>query len=235
MGGMAEKPPPPYHNQRRRPPPPPPPKRPQKPLRRAPFGGRVEMLLSFTKFTHAMLATMRIDLANRAGEVGRHGLQLVHAAARFASAAAVWLLVSLACARLARIRRSTRSPPYSRHSPTSANSLLLGGSESGRERAIPCGSYSSKTAYRTFFHGKMALPGVTNVWNSFAPLKFKMHAWLSLQWRCWTADHRRRRGLPMHIMCPLCGSQEETIDHLTLQWSLCAGGLDRGRDEAQVV
>jgi hypothetical protein len=85
------------------------------------------------------------------------------------------------------------------------------------QQAIPCGSYSSKTANQTFFHGKMALPGVTNVWNSFAPLKFKMHAWLSLRQRCWTVDRRRRRGLPTHIMCLLCGSQEETIDHLTLQ------------------
>jgi hypothetical protein len=51
----------------------------------------------------------------------------------------------------------------------------------------------------------------------FAPLKFKMHAWLALRRRCWTADHRRRRGLPTHIMCPLCGTQKETLDHLTLQ------------------
>jgi hypothetical protein len=69
------------------------------------------------------------------------------------------------------------------------------------------GRFSSKSAYRTLFHGTVALPGAANVWNLFAPLKFKRHAWLALRRRCWTADRRRRRGLRTHIMCPLCGSR----------------------------
>jgi hypothetical protein len=84
------------------------------------------------------------------------------------------------------------------------------------------GSYTSKSAYLTLFHGTTALAGAANVWNSFAPLKHKFHAWLALRRRCWTADHRRRRGLPTHIMCPLCGSHEETIDHITLQCPFAA-------------
>jgi hypothetical protein len=79
------------------------------------------------------------------------------------------------------------------------------------------GRFSSKSAYRTLFHGMVALPGAANVWNSFAPLKFKMHAWLALRWRGWTADRIRRRGLRTHILCPLCGSRQETLDHITLQ------------------
>jgi hypothetical protein len=79
------------------------------------------------------------------------------------------------------------------------------------------GRFSSSTTYRTLFHGTTPLPGAANVWNSFAPLKFKMHAWLALRRRCWTADRRRRRGLQTHIMCPLCGSRAETLDHITLQ------------------
>jgi hypothetical protein len=79
------------------------------------------------------------------------------------------------------------------------------------------GVFTAKTAYLTLFHGTTALAGAANVWNSFAPLKHKMHAWLALRRRCWTADRRRRRGLPTHIMCPLCGSHEETIDHISLQ------------------
>jgi hypothetical protein len=74
------------------------------------------------------------------------------------------------------------------------------------------GCYTSKSAYRVLFHGRAAMPGAANVWNAFAPLKFKLHAWLALHRRCWTADRRRRRGLRTHIVCPLCGSQEETID-----------------------
>jgi hypothetical protein len=34
---------------------------------------------------------------------------------------------------------------------------------------------------------------------------------------CWTADHRLRRGLVMHIICPLCGTACETLDHNSLQ------------------
>jgi hypothetical protein len=79
------------------------------------------------------------------------------------------------------------------------------------------GRFSSKSAYRALFHGTVALPGAANVWNSFAPLKFKMHAWLALRRRCWTADRRRHRGLRTHIMCPLCGTRHETLDHITLQ------------------
>jgi hypothetical protein len=79
------------------------------------------------------------------------------------------------------------------------------------------GRYSSKSAYLTLFQGKTALPGAAQVWESFAPLRFKMHAWLALRRRCWTADRRRRRGLPTHILCPLCGTSPETLDHITLQ------------------
>jgi hypothetical protein len=79
------------------------------------------------------------------------------------------------------------------------------------------GSFSSKSAYLTLFHGTTALPGAANVWNSFAPLKFKLHAWLALRRRCWTADRRRKRGLPTHILCPLCGTSEGTLDHVTLR------------------
>jgi hypothetical protein len=43
-------------------------------------------------------------------------------------------------------------------------------------------------AYLTLFHGTTALPGATNVWHSFAPLKYKLHGWLALRRRCWTAD-----------------------------------------------
>jgi hypothetical protein len=102
-------------------------------------------------------------------------------------------------------------------------SVIQGAPQQGNEEVdsfrwkwTSCGSYSSKTAHRTFFHGKTTLPSANNMWNSVSPLKFKMHAWLALWRRCWTLDCRWRRGLPMHIMCPLCGSREKTIDHLTL-------------------
>jgi hypothetical protein len=56
--------------------------------------------------------------------------------------------------------------------------------------------YSSKSAYLTLFYGTTALPGATHMWHSFALLKYKLHAWLALRRRCWTADRQWRRGLP---------------------------------------
>jgi hypothetical protein len=50
------------------------------------------------------------------------------------------------------------------------------------------GSYTSKLAYLTLFHGTTGLAGAANMWNSFAPLKHKLHAWLALRRRCWMAD-----------------------------------------------
>ncbi|KAM0831277.1 hypothetical protein ACQ4PT_065657 [Festuca glaucescens] len=65
------------------------------------------------------------------------------------------------------------------------------------------GQFSPKSAYRMLWHGTCGLPGATLVWDSFAPLQYKLHAWLALRRRCWTADRRLRRGLPTHTLCPL--------------------------------
>ncbi|KAM0899738.1 hypothetical protein ACQ4PT_021089 [Festuca glaucescens] len=78
------------------------------------------------------------------------------------------------------------------------------------------GSFSSSGAYRVLFHGTVGLPAANLVWDSFAPLKYRMHAWLALHRRCWTADRRLRRGLPSHSLCPLCTATDETLDHLSL-------------------
>jgi hypothetical protein len=39
---------------------------------------------------------------------------------------------------------------------------------------------------------------------------------LSLRRRCWTADRRLRRGLPSHVLCPLCNAADKTADHISL-------------------
>lgn len=47
-------------------------------------------------------------------------------------------------------------------------------------------------------------------------MKHKLHAWLALRRRCWMADRLLRRGLPSHVLCPLCKVHNETLDHLSL-------------------
>jgi hypothetical protein len=73
------------------------------------------------------------------------------------------------------------------------------------------------------FQGTTGLPAAPLVWHSFAPLKFKLHAWLALRQRCWTANHRLHRGLPSHVLCPLCGGADETIDHITMHCGFARG------------
>ncbi|KAM0885371.1 hypothetical protein ACQ4PT_030436 [Festuca glaucescens] len=78
------------------------------------------------------------------------------------------------------------------------------------------GIFSARSAYRMFFQGSTGLPAAHLIWESFAPMKYRMHAWLALRRRCWTADRRLRRGLPSHILCQLCSAADETLDHLSL-------------------
>jgi hypothetical protein len=81
------------------------------------------------------------------------------------------------------------------------------------------GQFTSRTAYRMLFQGVIGLPAAPLVWHSFAPLKHKLHAWLALRRRCWTADRRLRHGLPSHTLCPLCFTVDETLDHISLHCS----------------
>ncbi|KAM0896123.1 hypothetical protein ACQ4PT_023386 [Festuca glaucescens] len=46
------------------------------------------------------------------------------------------------------------------------------------------GTFSSRSAYRSMFQGSTALAGVANIWNAYAPLAYKFHAWLALRHRC---------------------------------------------------
>ena len=89
------------------------------------------------------------------------------------------------------------------------------------------GKFSARTAYRAFFEGSTIMPDAPQVWHSFAPLKVKLHAWLALRDRCWTADRRLRRGLVSHTLCPLCSLEDETMEHLTVRCSF-AGAIWAG-------
>ena len=52
--------------------------------------------------------------------------------------------------------------------------------------------------------------------KAWAPGKCKIHVWLFLHQRLWTADRRARHGLASHVACPLCESAPETAEHLFL-------------------
>ena len=89
--------------------------------------------------------------------------------------------------------------------------------------------FTARSAYLAFFEGSTIMPGAPQIWHSFAPLKFRLHAWFALRDRCWTADRRLRRGLVSHTLCPLCLIENETMEHLTMRCSYAAavwGGLN---------
>jgi hypothetical protein len=90
------------------------------------------------------------------------------------------------------------------------------GSDTFRWKWTSKGSFTARSAYLAMSEGSVAMAGVGNVCNSFAPMKHKLHGWLALRRHCWTADRLLRRGLPSHILCPLCKVHNETLDHLSL-------------------
>ncbi|XP_071678586.1 uncharacterized protein [Lolium perenne] len=61
---------------------------------------------------------------------------------------------------------------------------INGGADTFRWKWTEDGTFTVRSAYRMFFHGTTTLPGAVHVWNSFAPYKFRFHAWLSLRGRC---------------------------------------------------
>ncbi|CAM0911182.1 unnamed protein product [Alopecurus aequalis] len=77
-------------------------------------------------------------------------------------------------------------------------------------------SYSASSAYRAFFAGLELFPCGKTIWKTWAPAKCKVHIWLAMQRRLWTADRMLRRDMNSHIACPLCDQDPETADHLAL-------------------
>jgi hypothetical protein len=86
-------------------------------------------------------------------------------------------------------------------------------------RLTASASYSAKSVYDMFFIGRTEMPGARELWATGAPLKHKLHMWLALKDRLWTADRLARRGLQHPPQCVLCCQEDETVEHLTLQCS----------------
>jgi hypothetical protein len=59
----------------------------------------------------------------------------------------------------------------------------------------PSGSFSSKSAYDSFFLGAVSFEPADRIWISWAPPKCKFFLWLAALNQCWIADRLARRGL----------------------------------------
>lgn len=76
------------------------------------------------------------------------------------------------------------------------------------------GIYSTRSAYAAKFWGREVDQTADFTWKARAPLRCRFFVWLATQNRCWTSDRLARRGLDHQDSCPLCGQEEESIDHL---------------------
>lgn len=78
------------------------------------------------------------------------------------------------------------------------------------------GVYTAASAYKALFLGLETFACGKTVWKTWAPGKCKIHGWLFLHRRLWTADRRARHRLETHVTCPLCGNAPEAAEHLFL-------------------
>ena len=76
------------------------------------------------------------------------------------------------------------------------------------------GVFTTKSAYRAFFHGSINFEPWRQIWKTWAPPEYKVFLWLAVRDRCWTADHLVKRNLPHPNQCPLCDQADKTIQHL---------------------
>lgn len=80
------------------------------------------------------------------------------------------------------------------------------------------GQYSSKSCYRSLFHGGVLSDTWRLNWKSWAPPRVKFFIWLACQDRCWTAERRARHGLSHAPRCLLCNQSMETMNHLMVDY-----------------
>lgn len=78
------------------------------------------------------------------------------------------------------------------------------------------GEFSTKSAYKAFFHGSVSFEPWKRIWKTWSPPKCKIFLWLAVRNRCWTADRLARRGLPHPEQCALCDQEDEDINHILI-------------------
>lgn len=76
------------------------------------------------------------------------------------------------------------------------------------------GKYSSRSAYALQFLGSATSQFRSLIWDTWAPAKLKIFAWLLHQDRLWCNDRLQRRGWNNSYFCQLCRRNLESAEHL---------------------
>jgi hypothetical protein len=84
-----------------------------------------------------------------------------------------------------------------------------------------------------------SIPGCTQIWKTWAPLRVKIFLWLVVWKRHWTANRKNCHRLDARNECYLCDQDPETIDHIIttcsfFQTHLVVHSDVLGADAAQV-
>lgn len=80
------------------------------------------------------------------------------------------------------------------------------------------GCYTAKLTYQRMFMGLVRTRTAQAIWRSWAPLRCKIWAWLSVQYRLWTYDRRARHRLQDEPSpCFLCLQEQDNVDHILVQ------------------
>jgi hypothetical protein len=72
-------------------------------------------------------------------------------------------------------------------------------------------NFSVKACYYTMNYGGVTVLGNTEIWNSLAPKKYKIFAWLTLHNR---VNTRETKGIIANPTCPFGWQTEENLIHL---------------------
>jgi hypothetical protein len=82
------------------------------------------------------------------------------------------------------------------------------------------GEYSAKSTYELLCQRSTRWSMSSRIWESFAPLKCKIFAWLAIRYRLWTSDRWAWHGFQEHPdTCFTCLQEEDNVDHIFVQCS----------------
>ena len=83
-------------------------------------------------------------------------------------------------------------------------------------RWTPDRTFTTASAYRSFFIRHHPVKGAKLLCKTRAPPKCKFFIWMAIHDHCWTAHRRKRRNIQDDYSCILCDQSSETIDHLLI-------------------
>ena len=90
------------------------------------------------------------------------------------------------------------------------------------------GVFIVKSCYDKLMGGNVENFPIKLIWNNCIPTKISFFAWEVWWGKILTMEQLKKRGRHLANRCPLCGKEEESLDHLLLRyskvynlWALC--------------